>query len=112
MILLRIGDSFQLIDVRTNRCWKRGSELVGTSRCDSHIRLRKVVGEEENLVVNFLDHKEEEAQSIESAILAGISCFLPEVFVSFIKRMQVFSAVKLCDDASLFYGIGLRTKGI
>lgn len=45
------------------------------------------------------------AQSIESAILAGISCFLPEAFVSFIKRMQVFSAVKLCDDASLFYGI-------
>jgi hypothetical protein len=45
------------------------------------------------------------AQGIESAVLAGISCFLPDVFVNFLKRMQLFTSAKFFDDTSLYYSI-------
>lgn len=43
------------------------------------------------------------AQSMDAFLLAGISLFLPAKFSDFLRKIQLFSNVKICDDYTLFY---------
>lgn len=44
-----------------------------------------------------------EAESLDAIVLAGVSYLLPTEFFSFLKRLTLFSNVKLGDDINLFY---------
>jgi len=44
-----------------------------------------------------------EAESLDAIVLAGVSYLLPTEFTSFLKRLTMFSNVKLGDDVNLFY---------
>jgi hypothetical protein len=61
-----------------------------------------------SLVLDFLSLYEcmnlvYNAESLDAVVLAGVSYLLPKDFSDFLKRMTLFSNVKLADDVNLFY---------
>ena len=53
--------------------------------------------------IYFLISDNYKAQSLDTFILAGVSMFLPTKFSEFLRKMQLFSNVKICDDYTLLY---------
>lgn len=53
--------------------------------------------------IYFLVSDKFKAQSLDTFILAGVSMFLPTKFSEFLRKMQLFSNVKICDDYTLLY---------